>query len=124
MRVTVPAGSRGGDELQVETASGPMRVTIPPSLTPGDAFLVRPPPTNSQSIPVARPIGRARSKRARLGHQPNVTYVQQQQPIYVQRPPVYHSPRYYNRGYGYGDPLLAGGMGFLGGMLIADALFW
>ena len=72
-----------------------------------------------------RPIGSG-SQQAYpgLGHQPNVTYVQQQQPIYVQRPPVYHSPRYYNRGYGYGDPLLAGGMGFLGGMLIADALFW
>ena len=47
---------------------------------------------------------------------------------YVQAPApqvtvVHANPYYGGYGFGYGDPFLAGSMGFLGGMLIADA-FW
>lgn len=112
MQVTVPEGKRGGQELRFTAPSGEsMRVTIPRCLRPGDVFLVRPPP----HAPVAHaiPIGARRtSSYPAAGQQPNV--------IYVQQPVVYNQPRY-RRGY---DPMLSAGVGFLGGVLIADALFW
>ena len=43
----MPAGVRGGEGLRLENpATGtPMHVVVPPGLSPGDAFLVRPPPS-------------------------------------------------------------------------------
>jgi len=124
--VTVPEGMAAGQELRVETDNGPMRVVIPAGLVARGVFLVRPPARRAQqaTIPQARPVGGrpqvaypGQAAYPGLNHQPGVA-LRQQQPVYV-RP----CPRYGGYYGGY-DPFLASGMGLLGGMLIADALFW
>jgi hypothetical protein len=116
--VKVPQGSRGGETLQVNTPSGQTCHTrVPDGLKPGDTFLMRVPPAGT-----ACPAQRDRV-------------------VYVDRPAVgggyygsgggYYGGGYYGGGYGYGrgyygrgDPYLYGGAGLLGGLLIADALWW
>jgi len=118
-------------ELQVNAPSGAMRVTVPAGLKEGDVFLVRQ-PAGQHSIPTARHVASASSSRAYAQNysgaypgassQPNVVVVQQQPPMVYPRPYYGGYPGY---GYGYGyDPLLMGGMGFMGGMLLADAMWW
>jgi len=133
LQCTVPAGMFPGQELRVETDAGPMRVTIPAGVGAGDVFLVRPPSVarRQQTIPTARPVGSSQQAYPGLQHQPNVTYVQPnvtvvQQPVHYARPYGYggYGYGYGGYGYGYGDPFLATGVGLLGVMLIADALFW
>ena len=80
------------------------------------------PSARQHSVPVARPVG---SSQAYLSQQQQPQVIIQQQPVYV-HPPAYGRPYGYGYGrpYGYYDPYLASGVGLLGGLLIADALFW
>ena len=121
--VSCPAGVSVGDEIQVSTPAGLMlRVKIPAGVSPGTSFLVRTPPS-SPAVAVAQPLG---------GGAPSSGYPGQAQTM-AQPPPmpppppqtiIVHSSPYYG-GYGYGyDPFLGVGMGMLGGVLIADALWW
>ena len=64
MQVTVPAGSKGGDAIQVQTPDGrPMMVTVPDGLTEGQAFVVNAPAAPvvaAMAVPVAAmavPVG-------------------------------------------------------------------
>jgi len=124
--VTCPAGITAGCEIQVQTHAGMMRVTVPKGVTPGTSFLVRLP----EQVPVAQPVPMAQAAGSSLssynaypGQQqmpPNAVAYQQQQPQVVV---VQSAPYGYGYGYGY-DPFLGGMMGFAGGMLIADAMFY
>jgi len=102
VQVTCPDGHGPGDHINVSTPAGLVRATIPNGVGPGANFLV-PLPTCG-----ARPV-------------------QQPQIIHVVGSPfgVPYGRPYgcYGRPYGY-DPVLGFGAGMLGGMLIADALFW
>jgi len=117
--VQCPANLRPGDDLQVSTAVGMMRVKVPQGVQPGGNFLVRLPPQGG-----AGGASRQQPQYPGAAAQPQV--VVQQQPRTVVH--HVHSSPYtggYGYGYGYGyDPLFAGTMGFMGGMLIADAMFW
>ena len=114
--VTVPAGSAAGATIHVQTPAGLMQVQVPVGLTGGDSFLMRLPP------PSAIPVAPAVPAYPGAANQPRVNIVHRQPPpIIVHARP--YGPRPYYGGY-YGDPFLAGGMGLLGGMLVADALFW
>ena len=114
-----------------------MKVTVPNGVTPGTQFLVRLPP--QASIPVAQAVQNSsvpcasssayasaypgQQQQPNMGYPqqmpPNVAYQQQPQVVVVQSAP-------YGYGYGYGgyDPFLGGMLGFAGGMLIADAMFY
>lgn len=123
-QVTVPDGCQGGDPVRVETARGLMQVAVPAGLRAGDTFLMRLPPPG---VAVAAPAQSSayqgtRSSSAYPGaaQQPRVV-VRQSPPIVVHSRPYYHP---YGYGPYYGDPFLYGGAGLLGGMLIADAMFW
>lgn len=113
--VTVPTGLAGGDEIHVQTAAGVMGARVPAGLKPGDTFLMRTtPPEGRAPVAQARPVG-APSAYPGLHHQPQVAM--QQQPVVH----VVHSQPYYGGGYGYGGGML---MPFVGGMLMADLLWW
>ena len=80
-----------------------------------------------QAQPVATPQQQMAAPQQMPGY-PGQQLLPQQQPMVYQQPRpqvhVVHAAPYYG-GYGYGyDPFLAGTMGFMGGMLIADAMFW
>jgi len=138
--VTCPAGVTEGTEIQVQTQQGMMRVTVPKGVTAGTQFLVRLPA--HVPLPVAQPVGSSSNMHQypqypqypgqqqtmmmppQQQRQQNVTYAQQQQQPQVV---VVQSAPYMYGGYGYGygyDPFLGGMMGFAGGMLIADAMFY
>lgn len=110
--VTVPAGLAGGAQIQVQAPDGRRLIAqVPPGLRSGDQFLVRVP------LPGAAP---ARAVRASQGGQPQqtVVYHHHRGPQYIGAVPYYgYSQPYY-------DPVLPAAAGFLGGLLIADALFW
>ena len=115
VQVLVPAGAGPGVVMQVETPTGAVHVTVPPGVRSGTTFLVRCPPAQAQ-------VSRATV--------PGYPGLQSQPTVVVQRQPAVHivrsRPYYYGYGgrpYGY-DPYLGVGVGFLGGMLIADAMFW
>lgn len=129
--VTCPAGVTAGSEIQVQTQQGMMRVTVPKGVTAGTQFLVRLP--GHVPLPVAQPVGSSsnmqqypqypqypgQQQQMMMPQQQNVTYTQQPQVVVVQSAPYMYG------GYGYGyDPFLGGMMGFAGGMLIADAMFY
>jgi len=117
-QVTVPAGSVEGSTIHVQTPSGLMQVQVPAGLSSGDNFLLRLPP--SSTLPVGSAVPAAAYPGA--SHQPRVNVVHRQ-PVVVHAHP--YGRRYgYGYGYRYGDPFLYGGVGMLGGMLVADALFW
>jgi len=121
MQVTCPDGLGAGAELQVDTPAGKMRVTVPQGVAPGGTFLMRIPQT---AAPAALPRQQGYPGQQMLPPMGMGQYWQR----HPQQPAVHmvHSRPYYGGyygGYGY-DPFLAGGMGFLGGMLIADAMFW
>lgn len=128
VQVTVPVGVVGGQEIQVSTDdAAPFRVTVPAGLVEGDDFLARPPSTQRRgAVPVARPIGQSPAHSDYPGlstlppqpAQPPLVVVQQPPPV----PRCRGRPCCYGRPYYY-DPLMPM-MGFMGGMLIADALFW
>ena len=107
-QVVTPQGMRPGQQLQVHTPSGIMRVTIPEGVAAGQVFLVRCPPQAGPGYPGLQ--------------QPSV--------VVQQRPAVHvvHSHPYYGRPYGYRrrycNDGVGVGVGLLGGLLIADALFW
>ena len=127
VQVVCPAGVRAGESLQVSTESGLLRVTVPDGIVEGAAFLVRCPPAGAGSFNAPH-RGHAQQQQQQYhgypgqAQQPQIVVQQQPQTVHV----VHSSPYYggYGYGYGYGDPFLAGSMGFLGGMLIADAMFW
>lgn len=129
--VTCPAGVAEGSEIQVQTQQGMMRVTVPKGVTAGTQFLVRLP--THVPLPVAQPVyGGAYPAGPSSNHyQPypgqQMMMPQQQHVAYAQQPNVVvvQSAPYMYGGYGYGyDPFLGGMMGFAGGMLIADAMFY
>ena len=127
-QVECPAGKYAGDEITVSTPSGRRcRVTVPNGASPRTTFLVRLPADGASSL----------ANGASSSRLSNVVYVQQQpQVFHVVDSPYgpyggYYGPdyaygsygRYYGPRYGY-DPVVGMGVGFLGGMLVADALFW
>jgi hypothetical protein len=132
-QVQCPAGKYAGDEITVSTPSGRRcRVTVPNGVAPGTTFLVRLPADGASSI----------ANGASSSRLSNVVYVRQPpQVVHVVDSPYgpyggyYHRTsggypyaygsfgRYYGPRYGY-DPVVGMGVGFLGGMLVADALFW
>ena len=115
-QVITPQGMRPGQQLQVHTPSGMMRVTIPEGAAEGQVFLVRCPPQAAQ----------AGAGYPGLQHQPSVV-VQQRPVVHVVRSNPYCGPRPYGyrRGSRYGcNDGVGAGVGLLGGLLIADALFW
>ena len=129
--VVAPPGVTEGSEIQVQTHAGMMKVVVPRGVESGTQFLVRLP--MQVPLPVAQPVqnvAAAGSSSASYPHgmsypghqqQPNVIYQQQQPPQVVV---VQSSPYVYGYGgYGY-DPFLGGMLGFAGGMLIADAMFY
>jgi len=115
-------------------------VAAPPPPPPLDLFQVQCPAGKyvGDEITVSTPSGRRCCSRHRLS---NVVYVRQPpQVVHVVDSPygpyggyyfrsggypyAYGSfGRYYGPRYGY-DPVVGMGVGFLGGMLVADALFW
>lgn len=133
VQVACPDGVRSGDQINVTTPTGVVRVTIPDGIAPGQQFLVRapsqPPPPTAYAQPVGAPGGGAPAQypgQAQLPQQtqPNVVYQQQQpQVVHVVGSPYYGGYGYGGYGYGY-DPFLGMGMGMLGGMMIADAMWW
>ena len=167
VQVTCPPNRSAGDDLQVQTEQGLMRVKVPTGVAPGATFLMRmptsggaPPGHPMQPMPphYAPPPNHHQQHAALPGQQqqpqygypgqpqqpqygypgqpqqpqygypgqqqqPNVIYQQQQRPQTVH---VVHSSPYGGYGgYGYGyDPFFAGTMGLMGGMLIADAMWY
>ncbi len=115
--VAIPPGIRGGELLQVQTANGLMHVRVPQGLHEGQTFLMRTTPPPGQAAPVARavPSNHGQSSYPGLEHQPQVI-IQQPPPVIVHASPYYHG--------GYYDPFFPMAGGLLGGMLIADALWW
>lgn len=138
--VTCPPGVGAGDDLQVQTEAGLLKVQVPAGVTAGAQFLVRlpggarPPAAPAIAAPgfqgcysgAMQPPQQPQQQGAYGGAYPGAAQmpprvmVQQQPAVHV----VHASPYYGGYGYGYGDPFLAGTMGFMGGMLIADAMFW
>ena len=120
VQVMTPQGMRPGQQLQVHTPSGMMRVTIPSGATEGQVFLVR--------CPL---VAQAQAGPGYPGLQQQPTIVVQQRPVvHVVRSRPYCGPRpcgpygyRYGPRYGYNDGVGVG-VGLGGGLLIADALFW
>jgi len=106
VQATVPEGVSAGGLLRVRTPRGLMQVKVPAGLSAGDTFLVRVPP-GSTPRSTSRPTVIVHEAPAVVVHSYPHTY-----------------PPYYGYGYGYYDPFLPGAVGFLGGMVVADALFW
>ena len=115
VQVVCPAGAGPGVMLQVQTHAGAMHVTIPQGVGPGQTFLVRCPP--SAQAPGAQVPG-----YPGLQNQPTVVVARRQPAVHVVHSRPYYGPYPY-RGY-YGGTALGVGAGLLGGMLIADAMFW
>merc|ERR1711920_597673 len=113
VRVLVPEGCQGGSPLRVQTDRGLMQVNVPAGLSPGNEFLLR--------------IPRPREQPA--GHIPNYPGAAMAPTVsvyHVAPPPIIvHSHPYAHPYRGYYDPIFPGAaVGMLGGLLIADALFW
>ena len=136
--VECPQGVVGGMDIQVQTHAGLMKVTVPQGVQPGATFLVRipagaqgasqPPLQQPQPAFMHQPPPQYQQYQPQYQQQGYPGQSQQPQVIYQQAPQpqtiVVHSSPYYG-GYGYGpDPFLYGGMGFLGGMMIADAMWY
>ena len=81
MTVVCPANVYGGQQLQISTASGPMKITVPQGVAPGTAFGV--------AVPQRQPQQRQQQRQHQVNI-PQATYVQQrqqpQQATYVQQP--------------------------------------
>jgi hypothetical protein len=136
--VTCPPGVNEGDEIQVTTPAGLMRVRVPNGVQKGGTFLIRLPTQApvAQAVPSTgapihgQPVGGpshgypGQAQAASLSQQP-VVQQQQQQPqvIVVQGSPYYGGYGYGGYGYGY-DPFFPMMGGMMGGMLLADAMFW
>jgi len=112
LQVTCPAGVRAGEEIQVSAPAGLMRVVVPQGVAPGQTFLMRCPGQTAQQ---------------QQQQQPSVVVVRQSPRCVVARPYGCYGGGYYGgcyrRGY-YGDPYVGAGVGLLGGLLVANALFW
>ena len=109
-QVVTPQGMRPGQQLQVHTPSGIMRVTIPEGVAAGQVFLVRCPPQAGPGYPGLQ--------------QPSVVVQQRPAVHVVHSHPYYGRPYGYRRGSRYCNDGVGVGVGLLGGLLIADALFW
>lgn len=129
VQVACPDGMRAGEQINVTTPTGVVRVTIPEGIEPGKQFLVRapsePPPPTAYAQPVnahASYPGQAQLPQHQHQRAQSSAAYPQQQPQVIH---VVGSPYYGGYGYGYGyDPFLGMGMGMLGGMMIADAMWW
>ena len=135
VQVTCPPGISAGMDLQVQTEAGLMRVKVPAGIEAGGTFLMRLPAAAPAGAPVqGRPMQPPMpyqqplppQQPAYAGYpgqpqQPRQVVVQQQAPQTVH---VVHASPYYGGGYYGYDPFFSGTMGLMGGMLIADAMFW
>ena len=124
VQVQVPAGCVPGTTLQVQTPHGLMQCRIPDGA--GESFLMRTRPAGTGGTPSAQGVypGNQVSSTAYPGlhSQPQVVVQQAPHTVVVQSSPYYGGyGGYGGYGYGYGGGML---MPMLGGMLIADALFW
>mmetsp|Transcript_14136 Transcript_14136/g.43229 ORF Transcript_14136/g.43229 Transcript_14136/m.43229 type:complete len:178 (-) Transcript_14136:432-965(-) len=115
LSVTVPPGLAGGAQLQVRTPDGRlMSVQVPDGLREGQQFLMRVPPAQPAQGVLVQHGSHPHPQQPMVHHhhhhsQPNI--------VYASPYPYYPAP------YPYYDPFLPAA-GFLGGMLVADALFW
>eukprot|EP00320_Phaeocystis_rex_P014703 CAMPEP_0119077074 /NCGR_PEP_ID=MMETSP1178-20130426/92235_1 /TAXON_ID=33656 /ORGANISM="unid sp, Strain CCMP2000" /LENGTH=185 /DNA_ID=CAMNT_0007059409 /DNA_START=40 /DNA_END=597 /DNA_ORIENTATION=- len=119
VQVVAPLGTCPGQQMHVQTHLGMLRVTIPEGVTGGQTFLVRCPPVAAQ--PGVGYPG--------LQHQPVVVVHRRPPPVVYSRPyygpcgPYPYGYRYrYGPRWGYYDSVGVG-VGVLGGLLIADAMF-
>jgi hypothetical protein len=117
LSVTVPAGWTGGAQIQVQAPDGRLLVAqVPEGLSGGDQFLVQMPPPG---VAPAQAVGASQEGQPR---RTVVHHHYHQSPHYVGVAPYYGGC--HAGPYPYYDPVLPAAAGFLGGMLVADALFW
>ena len=120
VQVVTPHGMWPGQQMQVQTPSGTMMVTIPEGVTGGQTFLVRCPPVAQAQV------AQGGAGYPGLPHQP-VVVVQRRPVVHVVHSRPYYGP-YGPYGYGYRPRYgycdgVGVGVGVLGGLLIADAMF-
>ena len=110
----VPAGTMGGQMLQVQTPAGMMQVQIPQGLQAGQVFQMQVPMKSPQPVmQMAQPVMQQQQPQVVYQQQPQVQYVMQQQPQQIHH---HHRPvggHVQSDGIGMG---LAGGL--VGGLML------
>jgi len=115
--VRVPEGCQAGSLVRVQTLRGLMQVNVPAGLAPGNEFLLRLP---TPHLPTNRPPpGVSMPNYPGANMAPNTV-------VHHAAPPpiIVHSHPYAYPYRGYYDPFPAAAVGLLGGLLVADVLFW
>merc|ERR1712166_1596464 len=72
--ITVPQGSSGGQQLTVQTASGPVTCVVPEGMVPGNQFMVRPqePAPGPAPAPIQQQSAPIQDQAVAMQQQPDV----------------------------------------------------